>query len=172
MGRNNRTRRGRLPRVAVEFRSSELTLCAGLAPLISYCFDKLGLVVGSMGKRTFWVHLVLLAFLFSQLAGFHRLRHIAALSGDAVLCKWLRLPRWPSRKVFSMALAGISKAALMRLEGLLTKTALLSLPKKDKLPVLIVDIDNVNLTCYGQQEGAIFSPRATRLGEAAPQNAM
>ena len=54
------------------------------------------------------LRLASLVCLSLALAGVHRLAQLEWLRGDAVLLKFLRLPRWPVRKVFAKALAGVT----------------------------------------------------------------
>jgi len=121
MGRNNTTQRG--PQASPENRADDPTLTsfAGLIPFIKFLYEvleippRLALVVDYQGrKRTYAIHHVLTSFLAGSVAGFRKLAHLEAAGGDAVLLKFLRMPSWPVRKVFSKALAGMDEGALSR----------------------------------------------------------
>src|SRR5690349_22000906 len=134
MGRSNTTRRGPLPAPEVRADDPNLTRFAGLVPVIRFASHHLELparlldvVDPTRGERKYKVHLVLFAFLVSALAGVCRLTHLEWLRGDAVIEKFLCLPSWPVRKVFSGALASISDRGLKRLSELVTATGLWSL---------------------------------------------
>lgn len=104
-------------------------------------------------RRIYPVHLVLYAFIMSTLLGVERLAHMDWLRGDAVVLKFLRLPSWPVRKVFSKALAGVSDRALARLKNLLTELGLRQVAGKRSV---VADFDSTALVAFGQQEGALF----------------
>ena len=112
MGRRNTTRRGPLPTPRVRADDSSLTRFAGLVPLARFANEALELpallreAAPTPGRRRVYpVHLVLYAFVMGALLGVQRLAHLDWLRGDAVVLKFLRLPSWPVRKVFSKALS-------------------------------------------------------------------
>lgn len=159
MARSKSTRRGPLPALEVRADEPRLTRCAGLAPLLTFAVNQLGLtaqmarIVGKTSPRTHPVHLVLIAFIAATLAGHHRLRHIEDLHDDALLTKFSRLQYWPCRKVFSRALAQLSDSAIDNLTELITELGLTDLPK---MAAAILDGDSTPLVSFGQHEGAVF----------------
>jgi hypothetical protein len=80
--------------------------------------------------------------------------HLEWLRDDAVLLKWLRLPRWPVRKVFSRALEALTVAGRERLEAFIGELGVATLPA-DTTSV-VVDIDPTALVDYGTAEGSKF----------------
>ena len=112
MGRRNTSQRGPLPDVEVRADDPAISRFAGLVPLMRFGFGELKLaddlrgVVGatSSRQRRYPVHLVLLAFVWCALGGFHKLAHLDGLRGDPILQKFSRLSSWPVRKVFSARL--------------------------------------------------------------------
>ena len=160
MGRSNTSRRGPLPAPEVRADEDTLTRFAGTIPLIKYLSEvlelplKLDLVVDYEGrKRPYGIHHILFAFVIGALVGVERLAHIEWLNGDAVLLKFLRLPSWPVRKVFSNALAGLTQEAIERLQALLTAMGLWALPDSSSM---ILDFDSSSIVSFGEQEGAVF----------------
>lgn len=160
MGRSNTTRRGPLPAPEVRADDSNLTRFAGLVPVIRFASHHLELpqrllevVDPTKGDRKYKVHLVLFAFLVGALAGVCRLTHLEWLRGDAVIEKFLRLPSWPVRKVFTSALAGISDRGLKRLSELVTATGLWSLTGQR---AVTIDLDSSVVVSFGLHEGAVF----------------
>ena len=160
MGRSITSRRGPLPAPEVFANDSTLTQFSGIMPLARYLVEELDLVrrlsqvVGTDGvKRVYGRHLVLFSFLMGSLAGVHRLSHLEWLRGDAVLLKFLRLPRWPVRKVFSAALAGLSDSGVERLVALIAQLGLAGLSGRD---CAVVDLDSSSIVSFGRQEGAYF----------------
>lgn len=160
MGRRNTTRRGPLATPSVRADDGTLSRFAGLVPIARFANRELELpallqlAVPTPGRRRLYpVHLVLYAFIMGSLLGVHRLAHLDWLRGDAVVLKFLRLPSWPVRKVFSRALTGVSDVALARLENLLTVLGLRSLRGKD---AVVADFDSSVIVAFGQQEGALF----------------
>lgn len=158
MGRSITTRRGPLPRPEVRADDRTLTRFAGLVPVLSFMTERLelpqrlALVVGDTGRRRrYAVHHVLFAFLAASLAGFEKLTHLEFLRGDAVVEKFLRLPGWPVRKVFSKALAGLSAEAIGRLEDLVASTGLWTLQDD----AVVIDVDSTVLVSFGHHEGAV-----------------
>jgi len=104
-------------------------------------------------RRVYARHLVLLAFMVAALIGEHRLAHVEALRGDAVLMKFLRLPRWPVRKVFSAALASVSDRGIAVLHQLIAWVALAPLVGRSHA---VIDLDSSAVVTFGRQEGARF----------------
>lgn len=160
MGRRNTTKRGPLPTPEVRTDDETSTRFAGTIPIIKFMNEvlelppKLALVVDYDGrKRLYGIAHVFFAFLVGALVGVEKLTHIEWLRGDAVLLKFLRLPSWPVRKVFSNALAGLSDEAMNRLQDLLTAMGLWTLP--DPAGV-ILDFDSSTIVSFGEQEGAVF----------------
>lgn len=160
MGRTNTTRRGPLPAPEVRADDPNLTRFAGLVPIIRFMTGVLqlpqalaGVVDPTKGERKYKVHLVLFAFLVGALAGTWRLTHLEWLRGDAVVGKFLRLPAWPVRQVFSKALASLSDAALKRLSDLVSATGLRPLEGAREVTI---DLDSSAIVCFGEQEGAVF----------------
>ena len=160
MGRTNTSRRGRLPDPLVYASDTNLTAFAGILPLLRFVNEKLDIgrellaIAPRDGRlRVFARHLVLLAFLTCALVGEHRLAHIEALRGDAVLLKLLRLPRWPVRKVFSSALASVTDRGIDLLHDLIARIALLPLASRDHA---VIDLDSSAVVTFGHQEGARF----------------
>lgn len=158
MGRSNTSLRGRLPWPKVRVDDGTLTRFAGLIPVIRYMTEvleipqRLVLVVGPAGRRRkYAVHHVLFAFLAASLTGIEKLTHLEWLRNDAVIEKFLRLPGWPVRKVFSRALAGLTEEAVQRLADLVGAVGLWTLDEDS----VVVDADSTTLACYGEQEGAI-----------------
>lgn len=160
MGRTNTTRRGPLPAPKVRADDPNLTRYAGLVPVIRFMTGVLRLPQAlaevadpTKGERIYKVHLVFFAFLVGALAGTWRLAHLEWLRGDAVVEKFLRLPAWPVRQVFSRVLAGLSDAALKRLSDLVTVMGLRPLEgAKD----ITIDLDSSVIVSFGEQEGALF----------------
>lgn len=160
MGRSITSRRGRLPAPSVFANDQNLTQFSGLVPLIKFLTEKLRIpdglsrVAGSdTVRRIHAVHLVLFGFLVGSLAGSHRLAHLEWLQGDAVLGKFLRLTRWPVRKVFASALAGVTDQGVAKLVDLI---AAVGLAPVHGLASAVVDIDSSAVVTYGTQEGARF----------------
>ncbi len=160
MGRSSTTQSGPLPTPEVRTDEKTLTSFAGLVPLVRFLDEQLEIparlkhVVAYNGRRRrYAVHLVLYAFVVTALAGVVRLAHIEALSGDPVLLKFLRLPSWPIRKVFSRALASLDDLAMSRLHALLTATGLWTCRQPERL---IIDFDSTSLVLFGRQQGAFF----------------
>lgn len=160
MGRSITTRRG--PQASPEVRADDPTLTsfAGLIPFIKFLDEvleipsRLALVVDYQGrKRTYAIHHVLASFLAGSVAGIRKLAHLEAAGGDAVLLKFLRMPSWPVRKVFSKALAGLDEGAVSRLRELLTAVGLWSV---GHLEECVLDFDSSTIISFGQQEGAVF----------------
>jgi hypothetical protein len=144
----------------VRIGDSTLTRFAGAIPLIKFINESLELparlaaVVDCQGRsRIFAIHNVLLAFLVGSLIGVERLAHLEWLRGDAVLLKFLRMPAWPVRKVFSAALAGLSAEAVSRLKNLLTAFGMGSV---DTSEGVVLDFDSSTIVSLGKQEGAFF----------------
>ena len=160
MGRSNTTQRGPLPSPEVRADDSTLTSFAGAIPLIKFLNEvleipsRLSIVVDYRGrKRKHAIHHALFAFLVGSLMGIRKLAHLEATAGDAVLQKFLRLPSWPVRKVFSKALAGLSNDAVARLRDLVTTVGLWSVGPRDEC---VLDFDSSTIVSFGQQEGAVF----------------
>ena len=160
MGRSNSTRRGPLPAPIVLPNDLTLTQFSGLAPFIRFLVESLDIVSGLRRalppdgkKRVFAQHLVLFAFLACAVAGVHRLAHLEWLKGDAVLVKFLRLPRWPVRKVFSDALASVSDRGVGALRELIADVGLAPLRGRDHA---VLDMDSSAIVAYGTQEGTRF----------------
>ena len=99
------------------------------------------------------MHLVLYAFVIAALLGIERLAHLDWLQGDSVILKFLRLPAWPVRKVFSKALAEVDDESLVRLQDLLTDLGLLRLQGQRSV---VADFDSSVIVAFGKQEGAVF----------------
>lgn len=160
MGRSNTTRRGPLPQPEVRTDDATLTRFAGMVPIIRFANEalelpaRLRLAVPPRGrKRVYAVHLVLYAFLMASLAGIERLAHLEWLQGDAVILKFLRLPAWPVRKVFSKALAGVDEAGVRALQALLTSLGLHGVAEASSV---VADFDSSTLVTFGEPEGAKF----------------
>ena len=160
MGRSITSQRGPLPAPLVRANDGNLTQFSGVVPLVRYMSDKLDIVqrlcwiVGHDGARRVYArHLVLFTFMVGSLVGVHRLAHLEWLRDDAVLLKFLRLPRWPVRKVFSQALAGLSSRGVQRLVALIADVGLAPLRGRDGA---VVDMDSSAIVAFGQQEGALF----------------
>ena len=160
MGRRNTTRRGPLASPTVRADDGSLTRFAGLVPLARFANQRLELpallreAVPTPGRRrTYPVHLVLYAFVMGALLGVQKLAHLDWLRGDAVVLKFLRLPSWPVRKVFSRALAGVSDRSLGRLQDLLTELGLRHVADQSSV---VADFDSSAIVAFGQQEGALF----------------
>jgi len=160
VGRSNTTRRGPLATPEVRADDRTLTSFSGIVPFLKYVLEELGLasalrrVAPPDGRRRdFAQHLVLLAFLASAVVGEHRLAHVADLRGDAVLSKFLRLPRWPVRKVFASALANVTKRGVARLHELIADIALAPLAAAKKV---VIDLDSSAVVAFGRQEGTRF----------------
>ena len=160
MGRSITTRRGPLPAPAVFANESTLTQLTGLLPVIRYLVDKLDIVsrlekvTPKDGKnRVYARHLVLFSFMVCAFGGAHRLSHIERFKGDALLEKFLRLPRWPVRKVFSQALAGVTDKGVQALLSLLAHVGLSPLRGQSHA---VLDIDSSAVVAFGQQQGTRF----------------
>ncbi len=160
MGRSITSQRGPLPAPVVYASETTLTQFSGLVPFIRYVTQKLDIVselrrvappVGR--KRVFAVHIVLFAFMIGALAGVHRLAQLEWLRGDAVLLKFLRLPRWPVRKVFAKALAGVTDRGVKTLTALIARIGLEPLKGKTHA---VADMDSSAVVSFGQQEGTCF----------------
>jgi len=114
----------------------------------------LAIAVPTEGRaRRYPVHLVLYAFLVGSLLGVAKLAHLEWLRGDAVVEKFIRLPAWPVRKVFSQALEHVSAAGVIALTGLLSNFGLRSLAGRSSV---VLDFDSTALRCFGLQEKAAF----------------
>jgi hypothetical protein len=154
--------RGPLPRPVVRADDPTLTSHAGLLPVISFMSQQLDLVtrlraiVGWVGReRTHPIHLVLQAFVVGALAGVERMAHLdEALRGDPVLVKFLRLARWPVRKVFALALGVLNDRARDALVDLVSEFGLNTLPKNTTS--VVADIDPTALIDNGEGEGSMF----------------
>jgi len=160
MGRSITSRSGPLPAPSVFISETTLTRFSGLVPVIRYLVEKLDIVTALFkiappdGKRrVFARHLVLFSFLVCSLAGVHRLAHIERLAGDAVLEKFLRLPRWPVRKVFSSALNGVTDRGIKALSDLIASIGLSPLVGKCRA---VIDLDSSAIVTFGNQQGARF----------------
>jgi len=160
MGRSITSRRGRLPAPRVFANDSSLTQFSGLVPFIRFLVGKLDIVsrlvrvAPSDGRKlVFKRHLVLLTFLVGAVAGVERLDHLAWLRGDAVLVKFLRLPRWPVRKVFSQALAGVTDRGIAALQALIADVGLAPLRGQGRA---VLDVDSSAIVAFGAQEGTCF----------------
>ena len=160
MGRSNTTRSGPLPTPEVRADDATLTSFSGLVPFLKFVLEDLGLAAALQkvappdGKRrVFAQHLVLLAFLASAVLGEHRLAHVEDLKGDAVLGKFLRLPRWPVRKVFASALGSVTGRGVKRLHDLIADIALAPLASAQQL---VIDLDSSAVVAFGRQEGTRF----------------
>lgn len=160
MGRSISTRRGPLPKPEIRPDDDTLTRFAGAIPLLAFLTKELRLVsrlrqvVGYRGrKRRYAVHLVLFAFVAGALLGVERMAHLEWLRDDAVLLKWLRLPSWPVRKVFSQGLRYLTDGGRARLEALVSELGLSSLGAVDSV---VVDIDTTAITDHGRAEGSGF----------------
>ncbi len=152
---------GPLPRVQVRPDDPALTSHAGLLPVIMFLTQHLDLVgrlrdvAGRGGRRRFHpVHLVLFAFVIGALAGVERMAHLECLRGDPVLLKYLRLARWPVRKVFAVALASLSDRSRDALVDLVSEFGLSTLPAGTRS--VVVDIDSTAIVDHGQGEGSKF----------------
>lgn len=111
-------------------------------------------VAGYRGRRRRYApHLMLFAFVVGVLLGVQRMAHLEWLRDDAVLLKWLRLPSWPVRKVFSRALV-LREAARERLESLVGELGVRTLPAGTTS--VVVDIDPTAIVDYGNGEGSRF----------------
>jgi len=160
MGRSITSRRGPLPAPSVVADDATLTQFSGLVPLIRFAVGKLDIIAGLRRavpadgkKRVFAVHLVLFSFMVGALAGAHRLAHLEWLKGDAVLLKFLRLPRWPVRKVFSQALASVTDRGVTVILGLIGEVGLAPLRGRDSA---VLDMDSSAVVAFGNQEGTRF----------------
>lgn len=160
MGRSNTTRRGPLPRPSIHADDSTLTSFSGILPLIRFIEEKLDIgpsllkVTPRDGRlRVYARHRVLFAFMVAALLGEHRLAHVEALRGDAVLRKFLRLPGWPVRKVFSAALVGASQAGIAALHELIARVGLEPLVGRSHA---VIDLDSSAVVAFGRQEGTRF----------------
>jgi len=160
MGRHNSSRRGALPTPEIRPDDPTLTRFAGAIPLIAFMTEELGLVswfrdiVRYRGRRRrYAVHLILFAFVVGALVGVRRMAHLEWLRDDAVLLKWLRLPGWPVRKVFSQALRSLSEAGRIRLEELVAELGFRTL---GKVKSLVVDIDPTAIVDHGKGEKSEF----------------
>ncbi len=160
MGRSNTSRCGPLPAPTILANDPTLTAFAGAIPLIRFLSQKLNIVsrLSTLFKadgvrRIYPRHLILFAFMVGSLLGVHRLAHLEALRGDPVLLKFLRLPRWPVRKVFSSALATLNDRGRDQLCDLIADVGLE--PVKNQTSA-VIDVDSSSIISYGQQEGAVF----------------
>lgn len=105
-------------------------------------------------RRVYAPHLLLFSFVAGVLVGVERMAHLEWLRDDAVLLKWLRLPSWPVRKVFSSALENLTEAGRTRLEQLIGELGVGTLPVGTSS--VVVDIDPTALVDYGTAEGSKF----------------
>ncbi len=160
MGRSITSQRGPLAAPKVVANDATLTQFSGVVPLIRYMVEKLDIVAGlsrvigrPTGKRVYARHLVLFAFVVGALTGTHRLAHLEWLRGDSVLLKFLRLPRWPVRKVFSQALASVTDRGVSVLQDLIAMVGLAPLRGRDHA---VLDMDSSAVVTFGHQEGACF----------------
>lgn len=160
MGRSNTSRRGPLPNPSVHADDSTLTSFSGIVPLIRYIEENLDIgpallrVAPRGGRRRVYArHLVLFAFMVAALVGEHRLAHVEALRGDAVLLKFLRLPGWPVRKVFSSALVAVTDAGIEALHELIARLGLQPLVGRSHA---VIDLDSSAVVAFGRQEGTRF----------------
>lgn len=160
MGRSITTRRGPLPAPVVQANDGNLTQFSGVVPLVRFMNEKLDIVrhlrrvAGHDGRsRRYAPHLVLFAFVVGALTGVQRLAHLEWLRGDAVLLKFLRLPGWPVRKVFSGALSRLTDGGVQRLTDLVAEVGLAPLMGRSSA---VVDMDSSAIVAFGTQEGAEF----------------
>jgi len=160
VGRSSTTKSGPLPAPEVRPDDNTLTRFAGMLPFIRFCSEvlelpqQLALVAPSVGRaRTHARHHVLFAFLIGAVLGIQRVTHLEYLSDDPLLLKLLRLSHWPVRKVFSVALAGVTAAGVARLKTMLSGLGVASIRGADEA---IIDFDSTALICFGEQEGAVF----------------
>ena len=161
MGRSIRNRRGPLPTPEIRPDDPALTRFAGAIPLITFMTGELRLisrlrdVVRYRGRRRLYApHLVLFGFVVGVLVGVERMAHLEWLRDDAVLLKWLRLPSWPVRKVFSGALENLGDAGRTRLEAFVGEIGVATLPPHTGS--VVIDIDPTALVDYGTAEGSKF----------------
>lgn len=160
MGRNNTSKRGRLPKPAVHFSEATLTQYAGAVPLLHFLNDRLELpqqlafALGCDGRtRRHPQHLVLFAFLAGAMVGAVKLAHVEWLGHDRVFTKFLRFSSWPVRKVFSAALESVTDAGVVALSWVLTGLGLRSVANATSA---VLDFDSTALRCFGTQAGAVF----------------
>jgi hypothetical protein len=160
MGRSITSQRGPLAAPKVVANDSTLTQFSGVVPLIRFMVEKLDIVaalaraVGRDGKKRVYArHLVLFAFVVGALTGTHRLAHLEWLRGDAMLLEFLRLPRWPVRKVFSLALASVTDRGVGALQDLVARVGLAPLRGRAHA---VLDMDSSAVVTFGHQEGAFF----------------
>ena len=158
--RRNPARTGPLITPIVHFNEPTVTRFAGLVPLIRYLEDVLDLpnrlriaINQDVGRRTFPVHQVLFAFLVAALAGVAKVAHLELLRGDRVIEKMLRLVRWPVRKVFSLALNGVTDTGVTGLVSLERDIGCATFAKDE---TYVLNFDSSALIAYGEQEGALF----------------
>ncbi len=160
MGRSKPSRRGPLPEPTILANDPTLTAFSGAVPFIRFISQKpdilsrLSTLFKNDGvRRVYSRHLILFSFMVGSVLGVHRLAHLEALRGDPVLLKFLRLPRWPVRKVFSNALATLSDRGVDRLRDIIADVGLEPLKNQRSA---VVDVDSSSIVSYGQQEGAVF----------------
>jgi len=161
VGRSSTSTRGRLPVPEIRADDPALTRFAGAIPLVAFMTQELRLipalrdVVRHRGRQRLYApHLLLFSFVVGVLVGVERMAHLEWLRDDAVLLKWLRLPSWPVRKVFSKALANLTEAGRARLEALVGELGVATLPAGTNS--VVVDIDPTALVDYGTAEGSKF----------------
>lgn len=161
MGRRNSSCRGPLPSPDIRPDDPTLTRFAGAIPLLDFMVQDLRLisrlrdVVRFRGRRRKYpVHVVLYAFVAGALLGVRRMAHLEWLRDDAVLLKWLRLPAWPVRKVFSAALQWLGEEARSRLAELVADFGFRSL--RPDITSLVIDIDPTAIVDHGKGERSRF----------------
>lgn len=160
MGRSSTTKRGPMPAPQVRTDDESLTRFAGMVPFITFCSETLevpqllALATKQAGRRRkHAVHHVLFAFLIGAVLGEQRLRHLELLSDDPVLLKFLRLASWPVRKVFSLAMGGVSTEGVAHITGTLCGLGLRNVLDATHA---VLDFDSTALVCFGEQEEAVF----------------
>lgn len=160
MGRSSTTKRGPMPAPHVRPDDESLTRFAGMVPFITFCSETLeipqllAVATKHAGRqRKHPVHHVLFAFLIGAVLGEQRLRHLELLNDDPVLLKFLRLASWPVRKVFSLAMAGVSTEGVAHITGTLCG---LGLRNALDATHAVLDFDSTALVCFGEQEEAVF----------------
>lgn len=161
MGRSSTSLRGPLPAPAVRCDDPALTHFAGAVGLIRFAESALELpsrireAVGTAhdARRVFPVHRVLFGFVICALLGVWRLDHVDWLRGDPLVLKLLRLPRWPVRKVWSVALALVDDAAVAALRHLVTALGFFDATEATEG---VIDIDTTAIVSFGAHEGTMF----------------
>jgi hypothetical protein len=146
--------------VATAFTGQNLTLYAGLAPIMRYVRKmKLGKHLNEMfptvmhnSSKFSNVH-VLMSVILASLAGVHRMIRIANFSQDALVRSLLDLPKGLNKDVIGMRLKRLGQSGAQRLLEYFLSWSSQWLDRSG-LKSITIDADSTVSTVYGKQQGA------------------